>query len=295
MTRARANRGHPEPKTADLVLPYGMWRQIKDYLLGDLTRERACYLLCGGARVGGREQLFGCYLVTPLDAEYSHQSIASVGLTKTLLAEVLQECARLGLSLVDIHSHPFATDHVGFSSVDDADEIEKAQWFADHLPKSVYGSLVLGRNCYVGRLHSVKDAKATTDLRVQAIDDLLSPRAPRDRRASEPWVERHVRAFGEEGQRRLGQAKVGVVGLGGLGANVVQGLARLGVDRFVIIDPDHVELHNLNRLTGMRAADAKELLLKVDQQIAKCEASIPRRGAPRLRSACWRRQRGRNC
>lgn len=263
MARA-STRKHPSTARAvDLVLPYGMWNQIRDYVLGDLARERACYLLCGRARAGGRLQLLGCYLVTPLDTDYSHQSIAGVAVERSLLTDVLKECARLGLSLIDIHSHPFAVDHVAFSGTDDADEIEKARWFAQHLPKSYYGSLVIGQKCYAGRMRLAKGIHATVELKVQAIEDLLTPRSPRAKESSAPWVERHVRAFGEDGQRRLGDAKVGIVGLGGLGAAVAQGLARLGVDRFVLIDPDNVEPHNLNRLAGMRASDAREDLSKV--------------------------------
>jgi molybdopterin/thiamine biosynthesis adenylyltransferase len=42
---------------------------------------------------------------------------------------------------------------------------------------------------------------------------------------------------------------VAVVGLGGLGGSVVEGLARMGVGRLIVIDGDAFEDHNLNRQT----------------------------------------------
>ncbi|PLX93915.1 MAG: thiamine biosynthesis protein ThiF [Desulfuromonas sp.] len=48
-------------------------------------------------------------------------------------------------------------------------------------------------------------------------------------------------------QRRLFASHVAVVGCGGLGGYVIEGMARLGVGRITAIDPDIFEEHNLNR------------------------------------------------
>ncbi len=50
-----------------------------------------------------------------------------------------------------------------------------------------------------------------------------------------------------ENQLRLIQSKVAIVGCGGLGGYVVEGLTRLGVGELLVIDPDVFEEHNLNR------------------------------------------------
>jgi molybdopterin/thiamine biosynthesis adenylyltransferase len=49
---------------------------------------------------------------------------------------------------------------------------------------------------------------------------------------AEDRFSRQVLAFGEAGQRNLALAHVGVVGVGGLGSQVTQALAYLGVGRF---------------------------------------------------------------
>ena len=48
-------------------------------------------------------------------------------------------------------------------------------------------------------------------------------------------------------QLELFRSTVAVVGCGGLGGYILEGLARLGVGRIIAIDPDVFEEHNLNR------------------------------------------------
>jgi len=75
---------------------------------------------------------------------------------------------------------------------------------------------------------------------------------------------RQALAFGKEGQEKLSKIKVGIVGVGGIGSQVSQNLAYLGINNFVLIDDDLVEKSNLNRLVGALPDDAKNKKPKVD-------------------------------
>ncbi|MDY0062356.1 MAG: tRNA threonylcarbamoyladenosine dehydratase [Myxococcota bacterium] len=53
--------------------------------------------------------------------------------------------------------------------------------------------------------------------------------------------------LGPERLRQLQASRVAVFGLGGVGGYVVEGLARCGIGRFLLVDHDHVAETNLNR------------------------------------------------
>ncbi len=53
--------------------------------------------------------------------------------------------------------------------------------------------------------------------------------------------------FGEEGQEKLSQARVLIVGVGGLGSAVSYYLAAAGIGSISLVDPDKVDVSNLNR------------------------------------------------
>ncbi|MEN4762596.1 MULTISPECIES: HesA/MoeB/ThiF family protein [unclassified Chryseobacterium] len=56
-----------------------------------------------------------------------------------------------------------------------------------------------------------------------------------------------IEEIGLEGQRKIMNSKVLVIGAGGLGSPVIQYLAAAGVGTLGVADFDEVELHNLNR------------------------------------------------
>ena len=59
--------------------------------------------------------------------------------------------------------------------------------------------------------------------------------------------QRQIPIIGADGQRKLERSKVAVIGLGGLGCNVITHLAMAGVGKFIIADGQSPEPSNLNR------------------------------------------------
>ncbi len=76
--------------------------------------------------------------------------------------------------------------------------------------------------------------------------------------------DRQLRLFGREGQDRIAESYVTIVGNGGTGAHAAQQLAFLGVRRFGLIDADHATSSSRNRLIGIRRDDAKHETPKVE-------------------------------
>ena len=53
--------------------------------------------------------------------------------------------------------------------------------------------------------------------------------------------------IGKEGIEKLSKAKVAIFGIGGVGSFVVEGLVRAGIQNFILVDSDIVDISNLNR------------------------------------------------
>jgi molybdopterin/thiamine biosynthesis adenylyltransferase len=89
---------------------------------------------------------------------------------------------------------------------------------------------------------------------------------------------RYLRSLGTvgwEGQIRLLRSTVAVVGLGGLGGSVVEGLARMGVGRLILVDGDVFLDHNLNRQILSAEADVGFLKAEVARdRVAQINASV---------------------
>jgi len=94
---------------------------------------------------------------------------------------------------------------------------------------------------------------------------------------TDPLTDRYSRqvlfaGIGEEGQRRLGQAHVAVVGVGATGAAAASLLARAGVGHLTLIDRDFVETSNLQRQILFDEADALAALPKAEAARRKIAA-----------------------
>lgn len=88
-------------------------------------------------------------------------------------------------------------------------------------------------------------------VRILAPDKLRISRNPDTHAVSSPSRERFRRSietWGSTGQDLIAQLRVGIVGLGSVGALAAETMGRIGVRRLVLIDMDRVKPHNLDRL-----------------------------------------------
>ncbi|MEW6684644.1 MAG: ThiF family adenylyltransferase [Candidatus Edwardsbacteria bacterium] len=83
--------------------------------------------------------------------------------------------------------------------------------------------------------------------------------------------------IGEEGQRRLLESRIAVVGLGALGSVTANNLVRAGVGEIILIDRDFVDLVNLQRQCLFDEEDARNKLPKaiaLAQKLKKVNSGI---------------------
>ena len=75
-------------------------------------------------------------------------------------------------------------------------------------------------------------------------------------------LKRTFDAWGNESQNTVSRLNIGIVGLGSVGSIVAEAIARIGVAKVTLIDPDRIEEHNLDRLLHGTVNDIGQL--KVD-------------------------------
>jgi len=71
----------------------------------------------------------------------------------------------------------------------------------------------------------------------------------------EQRFDRNTRFFGAAGQQKLCASRIAVVGAGGLGTQVIQQLALLGVGEIIVIDHEDLDTTNLNRYVSAQHDD----------------------------------------
>ena len=74
----------------------------------------------------------------------------------------------------------------------------------------------------------------------------------------------HAQAFGQGTTDRLRRLSFAIVGCSGTGSPVIEQLARLGAGHLVLVDDDHTEERNVNRLMNATMADARDRRPKVE-------------------------------
>lgn len=265
-----------------LSLTQTAYTALRTHLLHDRQREQFVMTLCGlnrFARRGERELrlLVHEVILFPPDA-FRRQSAAYLELLPEVQAFIHHRAQAQRLIQVDWHSHPGAGPGLAFSATDDHYEAAQAAYLAHRMDGVPYGSVVINDDALDARLWRTDSHPATPEspltycpqavpLRALLVGDLqhcLPVSAPPETSAAvSPIFDRQVRAFGRAFQQQLGALRVGVVGLGGMGSALVEYLARMGVRDWVLVDPDTVDLTNLNRLVHASVAAAQKRRPKV--------------------------------
>lgn len=159
------------------------------------------------------------------------------------------------------HTHPKATAF--FSDQDDRNEAELART-TFHKGTSGLASIVFGRDdALAGRLWIApgETVKASSISLVGSRIKIARTLAAAD---EEQFLARQAALFGRGFNPVVRGLRVGVVGSGGTGSAVAMLLARLGVGFLGLMDKDIIDVTNLNRVHGSRAADVAAGLAKVD-------------------------------
>lgn len=208
-------------------------------------------LICSvTVRSDRRIRLLTREVIHPELDDYSHRGPLEAELRPAFVAKVAKKAASTRSALVFVHSHPGSAPP-RFSPTDDDGEAKLARFFDHRTPGIGHVALVISEGGF-----SCRHMATERYLRVIALgEERLILSNPDVAGPVSNEHDRQVRALGAGAQNVLETLRVAMVGLGGTGSIVAQQLVHLGVQDFILIDPDVVEQTNLNRLAGAAPSD----------------------------------------
>lgn len=208
-------------------------------------------------------------------------------LTTEFIARVSDQCARQKLCYFAVHCHGGA-DAVGFSPDDLASHARGYPALLDITSGGPVGAIVFADNAAAGNIWRRNGVTTLDEVTVVGPNIRhLYPSPPSSAFDVSSIYHRQSMLFGERGQAALAGAKVGIIGLGGVGSLVSQWIAHLGVGHIVAVDYDHLEPTNRPRVVGATAWDAGEpfttsrfrLFRSFGQMLAKRKVQVAARVA----------------
>lgn len=246
-----------------LTLTRAQHALLSDHLLPGDGLEAIALALCGRAASGETHRLLVHEIVPiPHDACMVRKA-DQVTWPTDLLLPLLQKATKRGMAIMKIHSHPGGG--AKFSSVDDrSDAVLFPSIHAaidDGLPHA--SAIMLPDGRIMGRVHHDDGQHSSIDCVSVIGGDLTFWHSDETAQDVPEFALRHAQAFGQGTFQRLRHLSIAVVGCSGTGSVVIDQLARLGVGRLVLVDPDLVEEKNLNRILNTVRADIGQPKVKV--------------------------------
>lgn len=265
----------------ELYLTAGQHQVLQEALFGRTPREGAAFLLAGVSRgkTTVRVTAHECWGIG--DEGFRDASAGHVELRPATLIDAVNRAVETGCTLIEAHSHPGAAVP-RFSAVDERGLSEIVPYMLENLPTRTYGATVWGREGFEGRIWRGVGARFAPVSTLRIVGQAHEPGELGSVDSSPPTnplgsnrADRLDRAIGARARVRIGQTRFAVVGLGGLGANLLASLLSIGARRFILVDPDLLKEENVDRIPYATAKDARKGLRKVKLAERYVKSRVP--------------------
>lgn len=228
---------------------------LRAHLFPGDGNEAVALLLCG-RRNGSEHHVFTVRKVLAVPHAVCDRRPDRIIWSTDFVDDLLTEAYGKGQAIVKVHSHP--ADYRGFSSTDnDSDRTLFASisgLLDDRLPHA--SVIMLPDGEMFGRVLGEDGKPAAALASIIAVGDEICIWTEGLAAAPGGFTLRHAQAFGNGTTEILRGLSIAVIGCSGTGSIVIEQLARLGVGRLVLVDPDRVEEKNLNRILNTGKEDA---------------------------------------
>ena len=258
---------------------HGELDSLRAKLLKDLSREHFAVLLGKTQKINGNTIITVVDALFPAQSDYNQQSVAFLRIKKDFIHKALVELtSRYDVdTIIDVHTHPFTPADVSFSATDNGDERTFFRFLQDKFAGINYASIVFSQRRYSARVWTLSSGSIVARsalLKTQTSPENIASadfREDTDERyektavtASDGFFNRSALVLGLDVMRTIMHDQViSIVGVGGLGSIVAEHLIHMGFHTINLIDPDVLEVSNLNRVVGAYYEDAQQKCSKV--------------------------------
>lgn len=259
---------------------HGDLASLREMLLADISKEHFAVLLGKTQKIDGYTIITVVDMLFPAQSDYTHQSVALLRIKKDFIHQVLVEVtSRYDIdTIIDAHTHPFTRGDVAFSGTDDEDERTFFRFLKETFAGMHYASIVFSQHRYSARVWTLSNGASVARkalLKTQTSPENIASadfREETDERyektavtGGEGFFNRSVLALGLDVMRAIMRDQsISIIGVGGLGSVVAEHLIHMGFHEINLIDPDVLEMSNLNRVVGAYYEDAEQKRAKVD-------------------------------
>ncbi|MDE3234536.1 MAG: ThiF family adenylyltransferase [Bacteroidota bacterium] len=229
---------------------------LQEHLLPEDGREAVAVAICG-RHFSSNKIILTVHDITliPHNECYSREFDILIWPT----ARILHYFDRLGksdLAILKIHSHPG-----GYSQFSDADDRSDREffdsafgWALNDKPHAsavmLPGGKIFGRFFFDDLHHEPIDKVVISGDQIEIYQTHLMFQ-------NDAFALRTIQAFGDKTYAELKKMTIGVIGCSGTGSPLIEQMVRLGVGKLILIDPDTIELKNLNRILNATRSDAE--------------------------------------
>lgn len=240
---------------SNMVIPEDVHLKLYKHLFPGDGKESAAILLCNRSE-GRRLKLLVKEVITVPDDECESRKNDFISWPGFYLEKAIDAAEAASMSIILVHSHPGGL--FGFSQFDDMSD-------AITIP-----ALYQGVNAIHGSAIMIPDGRIrarfySEDINAQEVDLVIVPGNDISLwRPDDKVPQKQIIAFTSGMTAFFSHLTAAVIGVSGTGSIVAEQLTRLGFGKILLVDDDHIEEKNLNRILNATREDALQNISKVD-------------------------------
>ncbi len=254
-------------KTPSIRILGPLFEELRTRVLSAGTDESVAFLTAKYFNNGERTVFLAETIIPAKTEDYLRQEPYHLQVSPLYVNRVLNVAEVQKNTVIMVHSHPFEKGVPSYSLSDDHGETLTSETISKCLEANPpVGSILFGQFHLSARMWTGLSKRRFLSP-VNVLDgtsfcfQLPSPGSGSKRK---DFVDRQIKALGQNVQAQLERLDIGIVGLGGTGSAVAEQLARMGVKKLRLVDNDRVEKSNLSRLYGSTIQDVRRKKYKVD-------------------------------